>query len=421
MPNPTAPPTRAETTVPDNLDQLVRDALAGRTTARSVRQVLSTDRKPDSAPQANTTPLSPTPAPAAAPPLSPVSSPAVVAAHPRPAPAASAAALTAPQRPSAQVTPTQGTTFADLSRLAVEAERADTAGDSALARDLLAQLAAGSAELLHHSEGSVPGAVEALPPAPVTIPLPPFRHPFALVLGPGEATLEAALAEALEVDLATARALCGSRHGRVALRGADLADLERKAAAARKRGIAARAFARTDLLALPAAEAVVGKNGDGWLIWPQALWLEPSEPDRQWPVNPSSIADVFLLVPGEVEVRTTRETSESSRWLRKSYSSDKSGATRRISVLDLHLPGRILRFVEGVTDTREFPQADPASSLRTLRAFPEHAPRLWPDVVIEGRRVCPAAPASPSDPPAINGTGWAAWEEHSRAARILYS
>ncbi len=331
---------------------------------------------------------------------------------------------TAPAAMSAGLPPTLSTvpaTFGDVLRLAAAAERAHTAGNADAASAALTELLSVVSEVRARLLVNPLPETHATPPAPpAAIPLPPFRHPFALVIGPGQANRESALAEALETDLATARALCGSRHGRIALRGPDRSDLERRAAAARERGIAARTLARADLLTQPHAETVVGYTADGWLIWPDALWLLPSEPDRRWPVDPVPIGGVFLLVPGEVEVRSARDTAEPSRWLRKQYTGDKVGNERRISVIDLHMPQRILRLVEGVTDTRELPGSDRTSSLRTLRAFPDHAGEWWPDVIVEGRRICPAAPASPSDPPEVNGTGWAAWEEHSRAARILY-
>jgi hypothetical protein len=391
MPNPAPPPPPRA--VPDNLDGLVRDAMRGGS-LDAVRRALEESKGAGPTPLAAVTP------PAQEGPASqtPQAPPTRVPPTPHAAPATQA-----PSTSQAPPTPASA-----LTRLLAAASRAEAlTGDPAALAAALDTVAGCLAE-------ARATLIAPLPP----VVLPPIRHAYALVLdGVGDPAVAEVLARALEVDVATARTAAAVRHIQIALRGAEAAGLERRAASvARDTAFRATVVTRAAIAALPAARCVVAREpGGGWRVLDRPLWEE--EPD------PSSIPEgvflgeepVFLALPGEVEVKEGRSGTEPNRWLRQGYTADATPASRRVSVLDLHVPSGILRVTASGTRFRSFPEHDPASDSRSLKLLVEALPSLFPGVRVEARRTCAATGAAGD---ARYTTGWPQWEEYTRAARL---
>lgn len=292
--------------------------------------------------------------------------------------------------------------------LARDADEAIARGDSAGAREALDALIA-AAEV---ARGGLPVEVEA--PAPVR--LPPLRHPFLLVLsGAGDAS---ELARALRVDVATATMLAREGPPRVALRGAEEGDLRMRALAARAVGFGAGVVAREALAALPPARSLMARDAGGWRVAEGAWWEAPPEPGQRPLGEPDDLDGVWLVVPGEVEVRSQRGARATGRLERSRVGVAGAVHVARIAVVDLHLPDRIVRAAEGLTDLRALEGADAASARRSVKALVEGAAAWWPDATVLARKVCAAPATAPAGDATVLETGWPAWEEHSRVCRL---
>lgn len=357
MPNPTARPVETRK-APDNLDELVREAMRGGGTQKLRAALHSAADVPG-------------PDPAGPPPRN-------VADH----------------RPG------------DPLHLAKSRSEPLQAGQSVLWTDALQRaaqrvaLVASDPEALREAlldvEESLAVGFSTLSSAPT---LPPIRQRWVLVLPPlGDPE---AIAAALGVDHATARLLAQGRWPRIGLRG-DSPNLGRAPAAEHL------PIAREALLAIGPAFGVLGFDpGDlCWRVTEEAIWLA----DPQGGGIAARIADVFLIVPGEVEMRTTRAAPAENRWLRKRLSVAGAGSERRVRVADLHTPGGVFRLVEGVTRTDGLPGHDPTSARHAFTAVINHLAERYPDAEVLDERIC-----------AVGGDGrsaWPLWEEHTRVTRV---
>jgi len=261
--------------------------------------------------------------------------------------------------------------------------------------------------------GDEPAAAPERTESPLV--LPPFRHPWALVLdGVGDPAHAPAIAAALEVDPATARTLATVRHVQVALRAADRAPLDRRVDALhRDTRFRATVVGRGELLELPRARPVLTAGTGAWALGEGALWTEPPDP-RERPVGtPFHIGEVRLALPGEVVVRATRAQAERSRWLRTQYTGDGSVAEVHVAVVDLHTPEGLYRLTDGVTDLRGWEDVDVGATGRTFKRLVERLGELFPGARVEARRVCAAG--ATNDPGLASG--WPQWEEYTRFAR----
>ena len=380
MPNPGPPPPPKA--VPDNLDALVREAMRGGS-MDAVRKALA-DTKPESPP------------PLVRPPP-PVTRPPGPAGPPAPPP------IAGPPPPAERAV-----VLAELRAAADDAvARVDDPSGLAAALDRVGERLAQARAL------GDPAA-----PARRIVVFPPIRHAHALVLdGVGDPASAADLARALEVDLATARTILSVRYTHIALRGADDAPLARRAAAVNATlPIRATVLPRSALFEVPAALAVVGRDPEGhWRVVDRSLWEEGVDPSQRPPGQPVADEPPFLAVLGEVEVRNGRAGAEPSRWLRQGYTADPVAGSARISVLDLHTRTGILRVTPATTAFDGLPGNDPTSSLRSFKRFGDALGDLYPGIRIEPRRVCAASNAAGD---ARYTSGWAAWEEHTRVARL---
>lgn len=255
-------------------------------------------------------------------------------------------------------------------------------------------------EVLLEAEEALAVAFSTLPEASPT--LPPFRQPWLLVLPPFGEPEEIGLS--LGVDLATARMLAQGRWPRVGLRG-DSPNLGRRP------GFDQIAISRDELLAIPPAMGVLASSHsqdapNDWLVTDETIWLD----DPRGGGVAAFFENVRVIVPGEIETRTTREAPSENKWLRKRLTSAGAGTERRIRVIDVHTDRAIFRLVEGTTRTDAIPGNDPTSARKAFARALEHLADLHGDAEVLEERLCN-----------VGGDGksaWPAWEEHTRIARL---
>ena len=257
--------------------------------------------------------------------------------------------------------------------------------------------------------------------------LPPYRHPFMLVIDgrtAGEGV--ALLAKALQIDVVTTRLHARQPYPTVVLRGPDREDLEQRAVRVRRlTKIPVGVVARDELAAIAPPFAVVGQGAPGRLRIAKApLWEMEVDPGA-WPETEEIDAAGFILaVPGEVIIRRFREGLSQPKLTRLREARAHELAERRVNVIDLHGPERSIRFSSGATDFRGLPGYDAASSLRSVRGLIEQLPTWMPGIALVGRRVCTAPEGLPAfregeKTERVELTGWSTWEEHTRLSWLF--
>jgi len=236
------------------------------------------------------------------------------------------------------------------------------------------------------------------------IALPPFRLPVALIIEPpGDVAQVPELAQALGLDVASARMHARATHPRVVLRSGDLSDIEERAtrySAHFQRP--ARPIQVPELLEIGRPMTALRIAPTTWVLAKGGQWaLEPGE-ISQAAGSPCPPPDFELAVPGEIIVATYR---------RRGDSLTPSGE-RRIAVTDLHGPDTFVRVVAGHC-------ALPLPGESALQAY-----RAWLESLncrVLGSRSCaPGEPPHAQSQAPLQATGWAHFEEHSRGARLLY-
>ncbi len=283
--------------------------------------------------------------------------------------------------------------------------------DPAAAVQALTQARAGIDQLVERL-GEIEGPPELI--------LPPFRQPWALVVEPpGSDEALPFVAEALGVDPATARQVAVMGHPRAALRSGDVADLEARAERYREGlGLRARVIDEAALRAQPAARLALALPAEGpWRSAPSASWEPESSALAKLVTRDDPPPALRLVVVGEVVITRYREL----RGRRKDDSRLSSHGDRRLRVLDLHHDGGVLRVVEGVTELSGWEGLDPRSSALAFRGLAEAMAQRWPGLPITGRCLCrPTRQPRARDDGRLEASGWPAFEEHSRACRLLY-
>ena len=429
MPAPVAPPPPK--VVPANIDALVRDAMrggdVGKLRAALKAQGIEATPRPVVTPPVVTPPV--VTRPAVTPPVAPPRAPApALSPPPAPRPAPPPAA-TSPAPPSGR------SRSEVLDALVLAAERTRVALDLGAALDALALVVAeartfaeptpGAAHTAAAHTAAAPTATltagptpDAAPAVPAPVELPPFRFAWMLVVSGVPAAHE--VAAGLGLDLVTARQLAYLAGPRVAARSDDAALLESRAGRAREAGLDVRVCARAALAELPPAETLLTVEPDGrWLTCASPVWRDPPEPSTRPAGTPAPTDGVFLLVSGEVEVRDQRGPRDPGRWARSRLTVAGPVAERRVLVVDVHLPDRIVRVVEGIVDLRGDPSHVDGSGRRTLAAWLDAAITRWPDARVEPRRTCAAGAATKlSEDGRQSGSGWPLFEEYSRLARL---
>ncbi len=313
----------APESLPPNIDELIRAGMRGGSFDQ-LKAALG-------APSGGSAPAARSPAePALVEPL-PSRAEAAPSARTDPRSASSGSATTAPPQP-------RGASPVPLSHelLSVAARLADAlyAGDPGPSRRRLHELR----EVLSQVDAqlSALSRQEAVDePAALPVSLPPFRQPWALPVNPRGRT-RGQLQNGLGIDVLTAQQLSIGASPRVALRAADRASLEARAASF---GPDAVVVSREQLIGLGHAWLVCGSDAPGQLrLEPRPVWLEerPSCPPGQ-----GYTPLVTLVVPGEVQLRRFR-----SRSGRRSSGGFRELGGRRSGVVDLHGPGVFARAVE---------------------------------------------------------------------------
>ncbi len=399
MPNPVAP-SPEKPPAPENLDELIRRALTGAGSAGAVRAALS--------------------------------------ARPAPEPEPPPPSRAAPPEP-AESRGDAGPSTLLLPGLAEAARSAYTRQDASGWRLALARLD----EALQHARLDPPPAAAPRPPppgtrspvvpsvehrpdppasaplapaeAPLTVRLPPVRLPWILLMdGADRPELAPRLAEALEVDLFTARLYSAGRFARVVGRSPLDSQLRRRAAAIEALGLRASVISRAALEASPIARFVVeALGGSTWRVLDEPVWEEDIEPETHGGGEPIEVAAPLVVVPGEVEVRR-RGQRQVARRLRDRYLADGPTTESRVGVIDLHFPTMILRIVEGLSRLDALPGSTPGAGARSFRSLLNSLDTHFPDSHVEARRVISSGPAR--DAAGVE-SGWPAWEEHSRLLR----
>lgn len=257
--------------------------------------------------------------------------------------------------------------------------------------------------------------------------MPKVRHSMALIVeGMGDPERGPALAEALSVDGVTARLIAVSRYPRFVFRGEDEVRMRQAATRVREElGVRAAVVTRAGLLEIGPAVAVT-----------QALTAEPLRleiVDRaMWDVDLKAqpgndpreiVPDLRLAVVGEIVVHRFRALPQGGRLKHIRENRVRGTGEDRLGVVDLHTDGGILRVVEGATDLTGFPGHTPSAAVRSLRDFVAH---LESRIPVMPRRICqpgldrPGGGAVAGQAGPSQDTGWAAFEEHSRACRRLF-
>jgi len=407
MPSP-APASAAA--MPEDLDALVRQALStGR--ADKVRRAL--EARP-------TVPVSPEPV-------------AVPAHRLEPLPPAAPEAATTP---AAGGTPPEGDAGVVLDALAANAARARAAyrsGDPDAALRILTEVDSGLRDARialgagARTPPEVPVDVSPTPaPAPAAprVELPPYRHPWMLVVeGAGDASRARTLAEAMGVDLTTATQVALSPSPRVALRGAERLALDRKAGRIQAiAGLRAAVVTHDDLRALPDVQTVLRAGGVRRVsVTDDPAWRGDEPPPPPEVEQLCDTSGVVVAVPGDVVVRRYRLGLDGGRGRGQAV---RVAGESRVSVLDLHGPACFVRIVQGVTDLKGMPGHDGQSTLRSMRGLVERLWQWWPRAQALAPRTArpgdtPSLEEVSAQPDGLALSGWAEWEEHSRLARIL--
>lgn len=285
----------------------------------------------------------------------------------------------------------------------------------------------------------------ALPPAPLPSPppveLPPVRRDYLLVVeGPGDTERDRQLAQALEVDLATARQLAISRHPRVALRADAPTALWERARALERTGLRAVVASQEELRSQPDAVLLVAVEPEGadpftgtWWVDPWPHWTAEAPPDPaalRAQARRATPLPTVLVVPGEVVSTQQAEGRDLGRSTHRRHQGGHRIGEARLPVIDLHGPGGVVRLVPGWTDLtglRGLIAEDSMSAALNLRRLVEGLSRARPGLRVEGSRSCAPSRELPMQAEGAGRerrvhtlTGWPSWEEHSRLCRILH-
>ena len=299
------------------------------------------------------------------------------------------------------------------------------------ARDAVGAEAAGEEARLAEALARARSALAALPAAAVTtteqrsptpvVMLPKVRRRFSLVVdGVGDVEAHTAFVEHLQIDAVTARMIARARHPRVAIRSDNEKDLRARAETLSKAAaIKAVVVSPTDLTELGPAHLLASfESGPetvevhDWTADLHALMeRESREPLDEMP---------RLIVAGELVFQRYRAAPSGGRLKHLREARLDAGRQVRLQVVDLHLSKHIVRILEGASDLAHAPGASEDGFHRTLSQMLE----AWSSegyTVLTSRTLEPSGPDGPLDElGGVLAHPWAQWEEHSRSSRLLY-
>jgi hypothetical protein len=329
-----------------------------------------------------------------------------------------------PAEPPVQDTPQIdiGTSLTALQAGAEEACKSWSAGDEAHVRRWLQDTGA----LIHALLQAMPPDREAAPPPEIS--LPKVHQLAALVVGSlGTADSASTLASCLQIDVATARLFAVSHYPRIVRRADDQAQLQARAHDIRDRlRVPATVYLRTDMVALGPAQGVARICGE------TPLTVEVFDVPR-WDTEDGAIKPLGevqrrtivpkVLVTGDVVVQHYRASKGGGRLKHLRENRVREVSERRVPILDIHTDDGIYRVSGGHTKLDGVEGYQPSSFRRSLRAL-VHSLASQPEVNAIAPRVCQASLTRGGNAGAgtvkKRETGWATWEEHSRACALLF-
>ena len=250
---------------------------------------------------------------------------------------------------------------------------------------------------------------------PQKIVLPPFRFQYLLAV---EHAAPETYVSGLGLDLPTARALSATGAPRVALRSDNRAELERRCQKGRALGLRAQVLEKEQLREAMVWLVLSSPAAGKLAVTGEPLWEDPPDPGS-WPPDRVLRAEDFrLAIPGEVVSQRQKAGHQAARWERKRYTGAGSTQEQRASVLDIHSPMGILRFVEGITQFTGLPGEDPNSQRRSRQGFQELLQAGG--LTVLPRRSCAPTGATTEEDGSTTSSGWPIWEEHTRICRLFY-
>jgi hypothetical protein len=302
-------------------------------------------------------------------------------------------------------------TEAELARCAHEDDRTDER-DAALLR--VRGLLDDWGPIVSPEQSSVPSPV-----APEVL-LPRYRRRHALVLdGLDDVERAQAIVDAIGVDGVTARMIAIARQPRIALRSDNLERLEGMAATLTSQlGLAAAVVDPVSLRAFGPAALLTGFTHGPETSMVADWAVEQPEPG----LREKMLEAPLLVVPGEVVLLRYRAVRSSGRLKHLRDGRMSPSSERRLAVIDLHTESGIVRMLEGATDVTEAPGAVEDSFRNTLRNMVD----AWASDgvrVLEARTVNPGGQGPLQAADEEGGqmmTSWPEWEEHSRSCRSLF-
>jgi len=252
------------------------------------------------------------------------------------------------------------------------------------------------------------------------VPLPKYRRPHALVLdGPNDIDRAAGIAKAIDVDGVTARMIAIAKQPRIVLRSDQRDRLNSMAETlVDSLGIAAAVVGPAELLACGPAVLLAGFEHGPETV-KIADWTRETP---QSAVREKMVDTPLLVVPGEVVLLRFRSVRSGGRLKHLREGRMTPSSERRLAVVDLHTPSGVVRMLEGETDVANAPGTVEGSFRKTIRNMLE----AWAEQgvrTLEPRSVSPGGQGGPGrtgEDGGLLSTSWPEWEEHSRACRALF-
>ena len=307
-----------------------------------------------------------------------------------------------------------------LDRLVSEAERARDAHESARDEDRDASLRQVRALLAEWGPLGLPEAAPIASTAKPEVLLPKYRRAHALVLdGPDDVGRAQEIVDAIGVDGVTARMIAIAKHPRIVLRSERSVQLEHMATVLRSKLSMTAVVVDADALRLFGPAVLLADFSHG----PETVCVN----DWTSEAPPSGVRELMsetpvLVVPGEVVLMRSRAVRGGGRLKHLRDGRMTPASERRLAVLDMHTPSGIVRMLEGTTDVSAAPGSVEGSFRSTLRNMMD----TWES---EGVQVLDARTVNPSGQGGADRIGedggqlttsWPEWEEHTRACRALF-
>jgi hypothetical protein len=213
-----------------------------------------------------------------------------------------------------------------------------------------------------------------------------------------------------------------ARQPRVVLRGEDRKRLEGMACGVREHlNLGATVIDADTLRTMGPASLLIG-FADGPSTVPIADWSVDFKVEAM--EGEAMVDPPLLIVPGDVVISQYREARQGGRLKHLREGRVQASSEKRLAIVDVHVPGQIVRILEQYTSLVDAPGAT-GSFRQSLKNLLQN----WAEqgIHILESRTCTASVdggvsgvSGGSEHTALRDTGWAEWEEHSRSARALF-